>query len=88
MRSLARDPGTYIGYLCLLYVNRGKSLRSRIKCVLTVLPAMISVTAVMMRRMPTANRGVIASPKIVMPKKTAVNGSNAPKMAVGVAPIH
>ena len=63
-------------------------MRRRSRWAVTVLPAMINVTAKIIRRMPRANRGVIASPKIVMPKKTAVNGSNAPKMAVGVAPMH
>ena len=51
-------------------------------------PAMMSVTARMMRTMPVPMRGVIDSPKTVMLKKTAVSGSNAPKIAVGVEPMY
>jgi len=38
--------------------------------------------------MPPAERSVIRSPKTVIPKKMAVSGSNAPRMAVGVEPIY
>ena len=51
-------------------------------------PAMMSVTARMMRTMHVPMRGVIDSPKTVMLKKTAVSGSNAPKIAVGVEPMY
>ena len=39
-----------------------------------------------MSTMPTQSRKVKASPNIITPIATAVSGSRAPKIAVGVAP--
>ena len=46
------------------------------------------VTARMIRMIPQHNRNVNDSPKTVTPKNTAVNGSKAPRIAVGVEPIY
>ena len=46
------------------------------------------LTAPMMSTKPRQMRGVSCSSKIVTPKNTAVRGSKAPRMAVGVEPIH
>ena len=48
---------------------------------------MINVTARIINTIPQHNLGVRLSPKIVTPKNTAVTGSKAPRMAVGVEPI-
>lgn len=48
----------------------------------------MSVTAVTIMIMPQLTRTVRTSPNTVTPKNTAVSGSNAPKMAVGVEPIY
>lgn len=49
---------------------------------------MISVTAAIIRNIPHSSLSVRDSPKIVTPKNTAVKGSRAPRMAVGVEPIY
>ena len=46
----------------------------------------ISNTPTMMSRLPMAIDGVNASPNTKMPTTTAVTGSNAPMIAVGVEP--
>ncbi len=46
------------------------------------------VTAKMIMIMPQHNRSVNDSPKTVTPKNTAVNGSKAPRIAVGVEPMY
>lgn len=51
------------------------------------LPAMMRMTAEDIKMMPIASRGVNDSPKTVMPIITAVSGSKAPIMAVGVEPM-
>lgn len=51
-------------------------------------PAMINVTARMIIMIPQLSLGVKISPKTVTPKNTAVKGSNAPRIAVGVEPIY
>ena len=51
------------------------------------LPAMIRITADRISRMPAASRSVKLSPKTVTPIITAVSGSSAPMIAVGVEPI-
>lgn len=51
------------------------------------LPPMMSNTAVRMSAMPTARRVVNDSPKQKQPMATAVIGSSAPRIAVGVEPI-
>ena len=51
-------------------------------------PAMTMVTATIIITSPTHSLGVSVSPKTVMPKKMAVTGSNAPRMAVGVEPMY
>ena len=53
-----------------------------------MLPAIINVTARIINTIPQHNLGVRLSPKIVTPKNTAVTGSKAPRMAVGVEPIY
>ena len=50
------------------------------------LPSTISSTAERMSTMPMMSLPVSDSPNTSMPMATAVNGSNAPMMAVGVAP--
>ena len=49
---------------------------------------MMSVTADTIMIMPQLMRGVRDSPNIVTPKNTAVRGSNAPNIAVGVDPMY
>ena len=49
-------------------------------------PRTIIITADRISRMPTPSRKVSVSSKTMTPMATAVNGSNAPIMAVGVAP--
>ena len=49
---------------------------------------MINVTAKMIINIPQLNLSVRDSPKTVTPKKTAVRGSSAPRMAVGVEPMY
>ena len=56
--------------------------------VVTLFPAIISVTAVIIINIPHSNLKVSDSPKIVTPKNTAVKGSKAPRIAVGVEPIY
>ena len=51
-------------------------------------PAIISVTAAIIISIPHNIRGVNASPNTVTPIITAVTGSNAPRIAVGVDPIY
>lgn len=51
-------------------------------------PAMMRVTARMIIAMPQPILGVSGSPKTATPKKTAVTGSSAPRMAVGVDPMY
>ena len=46
------------------------------------------VTDMMISNRPMAIRDVMTSPKTDTPITTAVTGSNAPRMAVGVAPIY
>lgn len=41
----------------------------------------------MINTIPQHNLGVRLSPKIVTPKNTAVTGSKAPRIAVGVEPM-
>lgn len=74
-------------YLCL-WMSLGKSLRNRSICVVMLPLAMIMVTETMIMTIPVASFGVNASPKIVTPKMTAVTGSKAPRIAVGVEPIY
>jgi hypothetical protein len=50
-------------------------------------PATMSVTATSISAMPSPSRAVSSSWKITTPKKTAVTGSSAPRMAVGVEPM-
>ena len=50
-------------------------------------PAIISMTATMISTMPQPMRRVRVSPKTATPKNTAVTGSSAPRIAVGVDPI-
>ena len=47
----------------------------------------MSSTATRIIKIPTPNRSVKASPKTVTPTTTAVRGSSAPMMAVGVEPM-
>ncbi len=61
----------------------GKSFRKRTRWLVTLLPAIMRVTARMIRMIPQHNRNVNDSPKTVTPKNTAVNGSKAPRIAVG-----
>ena len=68
--------------------NRGNNFLNRTKCVVILLPAIINVTARIINTIPQHNLGVRLSPKIVTPKNTAVTGSKAPRMAVGVEPIY
>ena len=49
---------------------------------------MIRVTAKTIINMPQLNLNVRDSPKTVTPKKTAVKGSSAPRIAVGVEPMY
>lgn len=56
-------------------------------CPTTDFPTTIKVTATSIISIPKTRRGVSRSPKIITPKKRAVTGSNAPKMAVGVEPM-
>ena len=42
----------------------------------------------MINTIPQHNLGVRLSPKIVTPKNTAVTGSKAPRIAVGVEPMY
>ena len=51
-------------------------------------PAIISVTAAIIISIPHSIRGVNASPNTVTPIMTAVTGSNAPRIAVGVEPMY
>ncbi len=51
-----------------------------------LLPSTISKTAKRMSTMPMTSLPVSNSSNTRMPMATAVNGSNAPMMAVGVAP--
>ena len=51
-------------------------------------PATTIVTAAIINTMPAKSRGVMTSWKMVTPKMSAVTGSKAPSMAVGVAPIN
>ena len=46
------------------------------------------MTARIIINIPQLNRSVRDSPKTTTPKKTAVKGSKAPKIAVGVEPIY
>lgn len=77
---------------CLFFIcfkgNRGNNFLNRTKCVVILLPAIINVTARIINTIPQHNLGVRLSPKIVTPKNTAVTGSKAPRMAVGVEPIY
>ena len=68
--------------------NRGKSFLKRIKWLVMLLPAIIIVTARMINNIPQPILGVKVSPNTATPKKTAVTGSSAPRMAVGVEPIY
>ena len=68
--------------------RRGKSLRSRSRAADTLPPATTRLTAPMMSAMPRQMRGVSRSPNTVTPNSTAVSGSRAPRMAVGVEPMH
>lgn len=52
-----------------------------------LLLATTSVTAMTMSTIPIESRGVMISPKTKYPKNSAVTGSKAPKMAVGVLPM-
>ncbi len=51
-------------------------------------PPTITDTAPMMRMMPTTSVIVSTSPNTHMPIATAVTGSSAPRIAVGVEPIY
>ena len=51
-------------------------------------PAIIKVTARIIITIPQLSLGVSDSPKMVTPKNTAVRGSRAPRIAVGVEPIY
>ena len=62
---------------------RGKSLRSRMRCLPTEPPATTRVTATIISTIPVAERGVSFSPNTVIPMITAVTGSSAPGMAGG-----
>ena len=53
----------------------------------TLDPATMIVTALMIRMMPTMDLGERVSPNAMMPTNTAVTGSSAPRIAVGVDPI-
>lgn len=48
---------------------------------------MTTRVAIRMRMPPKISRNVMDSPRIIMLRRTAVTGSSAPKMAVGVGPI-
>ena len=50
------------------------------------LPSTITITDIRIRIMPTMSLRVNDSPNTMTPMATAVNGSKAPMMAVGVAP--
>ena len=47
----------------------------------------MSVTAARISATPVRMRGVSRSPKTSTPKKSAVTGSSAPRIAVGVEPM-
>ena len=49
---------------------------------------MINITAIRIMVIPMARRAVNVSPNIVTPIITAVRGSSAPIMAVGVEPMY
>ena len=49
---------------------------------------MTNVTATIIITSPKLSLTVRLSPKTAIPKKMAVTGSNAPRMAVGVEPIY
>ena len=51
-------------------------------------PATMKVTARIIITIPHTILGVSASPNTVTPKKTAVTGSSAPSIAVGVEPMY
>ena len=53
-----------------------------------IAPAMTNVTATIIITSPKLSLTVRLSPKTAIPKKMAVTGSNAPRMAVGVEPIY
>lgn len=53
-----------------------------------LLPATIRETARIINEIPNISLGVSSSPKTVTPKNTAVTGSRAPSIAVGVEPIY
>ena len=53
-----------------------------------LLPAMMIVTARIINNIPQPILGVKVSPNTATPKNTAVTGSSAPSMAVGVEPIY
>ena len=74
-------------YLCLC-ISLGNSFRNRNICVVMFPLAMIKVTEKMIITIPVASFGVNDSPNMVTPKITAVTGSNAPRIAVGVEPIY
>lgn len=61
-------------------------LKTRIvdTCLLTI----IIITAARINIIPSVRRGVIISPNTITPITTAVNGSSAPIMAVGVEPTN
>ena len=51
-------------------------------------PATTRVTAMIIRTIPVQSRNVIVSLNTITPKNTAVSGSSAPSMAVGVEPMY
>ena len=68
--------------------NLGNSFLKRTKWEVMLLPAIMKVTARIINTIPQHNLGVKDSPKTVTPKNTAVTGSKAPRMAVGVEPMY
>lgn len=68
--------------------RRGQSFRKRNSCLWIVEEAITIVTPVIISKSPVNMRDVNCSPNITTPKKTAVTGSRAPKIAVDVDPIY
>ena len=76
-------------YICLLYTSRSarRTTCPMAKRRCNVLEVMTNITARRISAMPKERRSVNTSPNISMPATTAVTGSRAPIMAVGVEPM-
>lgn len=72
----------------LLIGSLGNSFLKRTSWLVILPPAMTNVTATIIITSPKLSLTVRLSPKTAIPKKMAVTGSNAPRMAVGVEPIY